>query len=187
LVAYTPGYDPDKRKTILLSLGVGAIALFIILRSANFYGDAAHWSIQKNAVFSLLSFLNVTKYPPSLLYILVTLGPAMIFLALAEKPLNVFTDKIAVFGRVPFFYYVVHIYLIHLFAMIGALISGYDWSDMILTGRVNRVPELKGYGFNLSTVYFVWIGLVLLLYPCCRWFDRYKRAHQSTQRWLSYL
>lgn len=184
---YTPVFNPGKRKTILLSVGIGAIALFIILRSANFYGDAAHWSIQKNAVFSLLSFLNVTKYPPSLLYILVTLGPALIFLALAEKPMNAFTDKIAVFGRVPFFYYVIHIYLIHVFAMIGARLSGYNWSDMILTNRVNRVPELKSYGFNLLTVYLVWIALVLFLYPCCKWFDRYKRTHQVTRRWLSYL
>jgi uncharacterized membrane protein len=184
---YTQGYDPGKRRTILLSLGVGAIGLFILLRAGNYYGDAAHWSIQKNAGFSLLSFLNVSKYPPSLLYILVTMGPALIFLALVEKPLNTLTDKIAVFGRVPFFYYVVHIYLIHLLALIGAQVSGYDWSDMILTNRVNRVPQLKGYGFNLLTVYLVWIGVVLLLYPCCKWFDRYKRKYQTKHRWLSYI
>ncbi len=184
---YTPVFNPDKRKTILLSVGIGAIALFIILRSANFYGDAAHWSLQKNAVFSLLSFLNVTKYPPSLLYVLVTLGPALVFLALAEKPLNTLTEVIAVFGRVPFFYYIAHIYLIHVFAMIAALLSGYNWSDMILADRVNRVPGLKSYGFNLFTVYLVWIGLIIFLYPFCKWFDRYKRTHQLTRRWLSYL
>lgn len=184
---YTPVFNPNKRKTILLSAGIGAIALFIILRCVNFYGDPAHWSIQKNAVFSLLSFLNVTKYPSSLLYVLVTLGPALVFLALAEKPLNALTEEIAVFGRVPFFYYVTHIYLIHVFAMIGALLSGYTWSDMILADRVNRVPELKSYGFNLFTVYLVWIGLIIFLYPFCKWFDRYKRTHQLTRRWLSYL
>jgi uncharacterized membrane protein len=184
---YAPGYDPGLRKILLLSLGIGATALFIVLRSGNFYGDAAAWSYQKNMIFSILSLLNVTKYPPSLLYVLMTLGPAMIFLALAERPLNVFTQKIAVFGRVPFFYYVLHIYLIHVLAIIGAVISGYNWSDMILTDRVNRVPGLKGYGFNLLTVYLIWIGVLLFLYPCCKWFDRYKRAHQSKQKWLSYL
>lgn len=184
---YDARYNPEKRRKILLSLGLAGLALFFILQGFNVYGEPAHWSIQKNVVFSLLSFLNVTKYPPSLLYILVTLGPALIFLALAEKPLNKFTEKIAVFGRVPFFYYVMHIYMIHLLALIGALISGYNWSAMILTNRVNSVPELKGYGFDLSTVYLVWFGLILLLYPCCKWFDRYKRAHQSTQWWLGYV
>jgi len=184
---YEPRYDPGKRKRTLLFVGFTAIALFFLLRLFNAYGDAAHWSTQKNAVFSLLSFLNVTKYPPSLLYILVTLGPAMIFLALTEKPLNAFTEKITVFGRVPFFYYVIHFFLIHLLAMIGAVILGYNWSDMILTTRVYRAPELKGYGFDLSVVYLVWICLILFLYPCCKWFDRYKRIRQSKQWWLSYL
>jgi hypothetical protein len=172
---------------MLLSLGFGSILLFVILRSGNFYGDAAHWSIQKNAIFSFLSFLNVSKYPPSLLYILVTLGPALVFLALTEKPLNVLTQKITVFGRVPMFYYLIHLFLIHLFAVIGAVIAGYKWSDMILTSLVNRQPELKGYGFDLIVVYIIWIALILILYPFCKWFDHYKRTRQSGKWWLSYL
>jgi uncharacterized membrane protein len=184
---YAPGYEAAVRKKTLISAGLAAMALFIILRSGNFYGDAAYWHSQKNVIFSILSFLNTTKYPPSLLYILMTLGPALVVLALAEKPLNAGTRKIAVFGRVPFFYYVVHIYLIHLFALVAAAISGYGWSSMILTDRVNRVPALKGYGFSLSAVYLVWMVLVMLLYPLCKWFDRYKRAHQPMQPWLSYL
>lgn len=184
---FDAGYNPAKRKRILLFAGVGAIAFFIILRSFNFYGDAVHWSAQKNPVFSLLSFLNVGKYPPSFLYILVTLGPAMVFLSLAEKPLNAISKKVAVFGRAPFFYYVAHLYLIHFFAMNAAIIAGYSWSDLVLSDRVNRVAELKGYGFNLLTVYLVWIAVVVLLYPCCKWFDRYKRTYQYTKRWLSYL
>lgn len=180
-------YQPGKRRKELLLLGFSAIALFCLLRIFNIYGDAALWSTQKNAAFSLLSFLNVTKYPPSLLYSLITLGPAMIFLALAEKPLNSVSKKIIVFGRVPFFYYVVHIFLIHLLALAGAVLSGYTWSDMILSDKVNRVPALKGYGFNLLTVYLVWIGLIIILYPCCKWYERYKRTHQSSRWWLSYL
>ena len=163
------------------------ILCFLILRGFNIYGDANTWSPQKNYAFSFLSLLNVTKYPPSLLYTLITLGPAFIFLALTEKPLNSFTSKIVVFGRVPFFYYVIHIYLIHLLAMIGAQSLGYHWSDMILNDRVNNIEKLKGYGFNLTTVYLVWSGLILLLYPCCKWFDKYKRANQSKHKWLSYL
>jgi uncharacterized membrane protein len=184
---YGSRYNSEKRRRTLLFLGFTAIGLFFFLRFFNIYGDAAQWSIQKNNFFSMLSLVNVTKYPPSLLYILLTLGPAMILLAMAEKPLNAFTKKIAVFGRVPFFYYVVHIYLIHLFAIIGAVISGYNWSDMILKTKVYRAKELEGYGFNLLTVYLVWIGLVLFLYPFCKWFDHYKRKNQANKRWLTYL
>jgi uncharacterized membrane protein len=184
---YKSGYNENKRRRIFLLLGFSSIALFTILRFGNFYGDAAHWSLQKNALFSLLSFLNVTKYPPSFLYILMTLGPAFIFLALAEKSLNSLTEKICVLGRVPMFYYLVHILLIHILATIGAVILGYKWSDMVLTGMISNAQQLKGYGFNLLTVYLVWIVLVLALYPCCKWFDKYKRTHQSAKWWLSYL
>ena len=184
---YNSEYDPGKRRKTLFYIGLAAIALFFFLRTFNIYGDAARWHTQKNLFFTFLSLLNVTKYPPSLLYILITLGPAMIFLSMAEKPLNGITNKISVFGRVPFFYYVIHLYLIHLFAIAGVIISGYNWSAMILSNRVNRVAELKGYGFNLLTVYLVWMGLVLLLYPCCKWFDHYKRTNQLNKQWLTYL
>jgi len=184
---YTPGYDREQRRTILLSLGVGATALFIVLRVGNIYGDPDFWSPQRNIIFNTLSILNVTKYPPSLLYTLMTIGPALLFLGVAEKPLNSFTRKIALFGRVPFFYYLLHIYVIHILAVFIAHFSGYAWSAMILNDRVNRMPSLKGYGYSLLTVYVIWIGLVLLLYPLCKWYDRYKRAHQSKHPWLSYV
>jgi uncharacterized membrane protein len=184
---YLPGYDAVKRKYILLTLGFCSIALFIILRSGNFYGDPAHWSLQKNAAFSFLSFINVTKYPPSLLYTLITLGPALIFLALAEKPLNALATKLVIFGRVPMFYYLAHILLIHILATIAAIITGYSFSDMVLTSSVQSAPSLKGYGFGLLTVYAVWILLIMMLYPLCRWFEQYKRTHVATKWWLSYL
>ena len=184
---YAPGYDPAKRKKIFNSVGLGAIALFIILRSGNWYGDAAHWTSQKNEMLSFLSFLNVSKYPPSLLYILIMLGPALLFLSRMEKPLNGSVQKIIVFGRVPMFFYLAHILLIHLLALPGAVICGYRMSDMILTTRVNSSPELNGYGFDLAIVYIIWIGVILILFPFCKWFDRYKRVHQATKKWLSYL
>lgn len=184
---YNPFYDSKKRQRILLLSGCFAIILFIILRAGNLYGDAAYWSLQKNTVFHLLSFLNVTKYPPSFLYILMTLGPAFIFLSLSEKPLSRLTSKITIFGRVPMFYYLAHIFLIHLLAIIAVIISGHKWTDMILSARVNASPQLKGYGFNLITVYIIWIALIIILYPFCKWFDKYKRANQSAKWWLSYL
>lgn len=184
---YESHYNAAKRRKVLLSIGVAAIGVFFLLRSFNIYGDAAHWSSQKSFAFSLMSLLNVTKYPPSLLYILITLGPAMIFLAGAEKPLNKVTEKVVVFGRVPFFYYVIHIYLIHLLAVIGAAVTGYGWPAMILNNRVNTAPGLKGYGFNLPVVYIVWVMVILILYPACKWFAAYKRGHQANYRWLQYL
>jgi uncharacterized membrane protein len=185
---YLPEYAPVQRKKTLLSLGFGAVVLFIVLRFSNLYGDPSLWSTQKSAVFTFMSFLNVTKYPPSLLYVLMTIGPALLFLALAEKPLNALTEKVIIFGRVPMFYYLVHIFFIHFLAIIGAMVSGRPWSVMVdLTTWVTANPQLRGYGFNLLTVYVIWVGVVIALFPLCRWFDRYKRAHLAEKRWLSYL
>jgi uncharacterized membrane protein len=184
---YAAGFAAEKRKKIFLFSGFGAIALFIILRSGNWYGDTSHWATQKKAVFSLLSFLNVSKYPPSFLYMLITIGPAFIFLSLAEKPLNKWTKMISVFGRVPMFYYLAHILLIHVLACSGAIIQGYKFQDMVLTGSVQSTPALKGYGFDLPVVYVIWILIVVILYPCCKRFGRYKRAHLPSQWWLSYI
>ncbi len=184
---YTPGTDPARRRKVLLSLGLGAIGLFVLLRGINVYGDPAPWSVQKNGVFTILSFLNLTKYPPSLLYLLMTIGPALVFLSLSERPLNALTEKIAVFGRVPMFYYLVHIYVLHGLAIIGAVLSGHPASDMVsLTTWVTANTQLKGYGFSLTTVYLIWIAVVIALYPLCKWYDAYKRAHRDRQ-WLSYL
>jgi uncharacterized membrane protein len=185
---YRPEIDPAGRKSVLISLGAGALTLFIILRAMNRYGDPAEWSVQSTGFYTFLSFLNVSKYPPSLLYVLVTLGPAMLFLALTEQLKNTWTDRIRYFGRVPMFYYLAHIYLIHLLAIAGAAISIHNPGAMLfLHGRVASVTALKGYGFNLLTVYLIWISVIILLYPLCKRFDAYKRAHQATQWWLRYL
>lgn len=183
---YLPTFDAGKRRNILICLGLGAIALFILVRFINIYGDPHHWSVQKTPVFTLLSFLNTTKYPPSLLYILMTLGPAMLFLAFTEKPLNRLTEKLVVLGRVPMFFYILHIYLIHALAVIAVAISGYKWSDMVLTGWVSMNEQLKGYGYSLAFVYVLWIIIIVGVYPLCRWYDNYKRAHRD-KWWLSYI
>jgi uncharacterized membrane protein len=185
---YGSGYDPARRRKILLRLGMGALLLFIVLRGINIYGDPSTWTVQKNPVFTFLSFLNVSKYPPSLLYVLMTMAPALIFLAFAEQPLNALTRRIIVFGKVPMFFYLVHIYFLHGLAVIGAVLSGHQASDMLFLSKwVTGNPQLKGYGFGLTTVYLVWIGAVIILYPLCKWFAKYKREHQGRQWWLSYL
>jgi hypothetical protein len=167
-------------------LGVSMIIAFMVLRFYNFYGDPHPWSQQTSFTFTLLSFLNVTKYPPSLLYVLVTLGPAMLFLAFTERPKTWISGAILHIGRVPMFYYLLHLYLIHLGAMAAAEISGIGWQNMILLKWPWLEPQLKGYGFSLGVVYLVWISVVLLLYPLCKWYDRYKQAHRE-KWWLSYL
>lgn len=184
---YLPWYDSEERKPKLLLMGFSCIGLFVLLRAINIYGDASHWASQQTPLFSVLSFFNVTKYPPSLLYTLMTIGPALIFLALTEQPLNRWTTTGVIFGRTAMFYYLAHILLIHVLALFGVLICGYSLSTMVIHGGVNQMPALKGYGFPLIVVYLVWLGLVLLLYPLCKRYDEYKRAHQATKWWLSYL
>ena len=185
---YSPDKDPGKRQKTLRTLGLGAIAAFILIRAINVYGDPAPWSVQRTGLYTVLSFLNVTKYPPSLCYVLMTLGPGLLFLSVAEKPLNKFAGAIAVYGRVPFFYYILHIYLFHVLAVIAAMIQGHPASDMAnFATWVTLVPKLKGYGFDLWVVYGVWILVVLALYPLCKRFDVYKRANQAQKKWLSYL
>lgn len=185
---YAPEIDPAKRKKTLRNLGLLAIGAFILIRAIDGYGDPAPWSAQHNGLYTVLSFLNVSKYPPSLAYILMTLGPAFLFLSVAERPLNKLTSKIAVFGRVPFFYYILHIYIFHAIALLAAMGQGHPASDMTgFTNWVTSNPQLKGYGFGLGTVYGVWILVVLALYPLCKRFDAYKRSHQAQKKWLSYL
>lgn len=184
---FTEQFGRIKRKKFLLYLGISAILLFILIRSPNIYGDLAHWSGQPTFVFSILSFINVTKYPPSLDYLLVTAGAGLLFLYFAEKPLNRFTKIIAIYGRVPFFFYLIHIYFIHLAALLAAMLTGFNWRDMtFLDIMVSRSEHLKGYGFNLGLVYLFWIILVIIMYPLCKWYDRYKTSHKE-KWWLSYL
>jgi uncharacterized membrane protein len=184
---FTPAFQ-DRRPVLLRYIGFGLILLFVILRFPNLYGDPNPWAVQSTTVKTILSFINVSKYPPSLLYALITLGPAIILLSLAEKwNINSWFSRMALtLGRVPMFYYLLHIYLIHILAVIAAVATGYRVKDMVFSTWVTDSPNLKGYGFNLSVVYVVWIFVVLSLYPLCKWFARYKANHRE-QWWLSYL
>jgi hypothetical protein len=140
-----------------------------------------------------MSFFNVTKYPPSLSFLLITLGPALLFLYTTERLKNKFTDFFLVFGRVPFFFYVLHALTIHLFALLGLLITGGDWKIMILDWRSIILSEsvctngkLVSYGYPLWVVYLVWIDIVLLLYPLSKKYITYKATNKD-KWWLSYL
>jgi uncharacterized membrane protein len=183
---YLPSVDKEKRKKTLLQLGLIAIAAFVFIRFINYYGDPSPWFTQRDGMHTVLSFFNVTKYPPSLLYVLITLGPALIFLALSEKLTGKISQYVIGLGRVPMFYYIIHIFLIHSLGVIAAMATGFQASDMIFSSWITDSPNLKGYGFSLGVVYLVWIGVVLILFPICLWYDRYKINHKK-KWWLSYL
>lgn len=184
---FANNYDAVKRRKLLLTIGSCSLILFVILRSINVYGNLKPWAGQPSAIFSFLSFINVTKYPPSLDYILLTEGVALIFLSLTENISNRLTRFISVYGRVPMFYYLLHIYLIHIVALMAAVLTGFQWTDMTdFNGWISYMPNLRGYGFSLGVVYLIWIAIVLFLYPICKWYDGYKSSHRN-KWWLSYL
>lgn len=183
---YDRDFNKELRKKWLLRLGLGSIALFLIVRGINVYGDLVPWTEQRNGIYTFLSFLNVTKYPPSLAFVLVTLGPGFLFLYATENIKNKVTDFFLVFGRVPFFYYVLHVFVIHVAAIIGLLITGDDWTKMIFTQNVFTSNALEGYGYSLGITYLIWIGIVALLYVPCLKYMKYKAAHRNYW-WLSYL
>jgi uncharacterized membrane protein len=190
LLGYVAGYlykdvfDAVRRKRLLLLSGIALIALYIILRFANQYGDPAPWSEQKNGVFTLLSFLNVTKYPVSLQYSCMTLGPALILLSVIGNKKTRITSFLSVFGKVPFFYYVLHFYLIHIICAVMFFVSGHTWQqthDPISFVRFRP----SWFGFDLWVVFAVWIAVIAALYFPCKWFGKYKSRNK--QWWLSYV
>jgi uncharacterized membrane protein len=183
---YVPSANPEQRRKLLLNLGVAMVLFFIVIRWTNLYGDPNLWTQQTSSIYTFLSFINVTKYPPSLLYVLITLGPALIFLSAAEKWQGKISQYVIGLGRVPMFYYILHLFLIHIIAVIAALTTGYDFSDMVFSTWVTDSPNLKGYGFSLGITYLVWIAVVLSLYPLCLWYDQYKIRNKE-KWWLSYL
>ncbi|MGM5469891.1 DUF1624 domain-containing protein [Flavobacteriaceae bacterium LMO-SS05] len=183
---FQSGFDAQLRKKWLLRLGIGSVVLFLILRGINSYGDPIPWEVQKNGTFTLMSFLNVYKYPPSLLFLLITIGPGFLFLYATESLQNKVTNFFLVFGRVPFFYYVLHIFLIHAGAMLGLMITGGHWKDMILDNSSFTTDKLANYGYSMFVVYLVWIAVVLVLYPICKKYMEYKIKNKD-KWWLSYL
>jgi uncharacterized membrane protein len=177
-------FSAVKRRSILYGLGAAFITLFIILRLINGYGDPSSWSIQRNALFSLLSFINLSKYPPSLDYILLTVGAALIFLGSLDRISRGSFSFLRVFGRVPFFFYVLHLYLIHAITVIVFFIQGYPEKD-IAPQHSPFMFRPDHFGFSLPVVYFLWAAVILILYPLCKKYDQYKSTHNYW--WLSYV
>jgi len=174
--------EEKMRNRMLYTLGITAIVLFIALRYTNLYGDASQWQPQRTGWFTVLSFINCSKYPPSLLYLLMTIGPALVALPLLERINNTATRFFTVFGRVPMFYYILHIYLIHTMALVIALFmsipANYFTGDNVFGAK-------PGWGFDLPMVYVFWLLTIALLYLPCRWFMFVKMNHKKW--WLSYI
>ena len=193
-------WDTARRRRLLLMLGSAATVLFIVVRAINRYGDPAPWSQQSSTPFTVLSFLNTTKYPPSLLFLLMTLGPAMLALAWFESSLELDNPKpsftvgllprrrlrnvFVTFGRVPLFFYLLQWPTAHLIAVIVHVAAGKPWRWMF-GSLIGVEPPPPGVGFNLAVVYACWLVGVLLLYPLCKWFAGVKARRRDW--WLSYL
>ena len=166
----------------LFMLGAAVTLGFFVLRATNLYGDPAPWAIQDNVLATVLSFINCEKYPPSLLYLGMTLGPALMLVAAFEWFRGPVADWIATFGRVPFFYYVVHIFLLHALAIVFAWVTIGE-IGFLFGPLAGRKPTT--YGMGLAGIYAVWLAVVVALYPLCRWFAGIKR--RRTEWWWSYL
>ena len=179
-------YQAKERKTLLMKYGLYSIGAFLILRLTNFYGEPNPFSLQESITYSIMSFFNTTKYPPSLLYILMTIGPSLLLLSTIEKYKNKVSDFFVVFGRVPLFYYFIHILIIHLIAIILLVVSNKDYSIMLnMTPFLQNQDQFIEYGHPLWVVYVIWLTVILILYPLCYKYMKYKS--NSKKWWLSYL
>jgi uncharacterized membrane protein len=186
-VFFSQKFSIQKRRKILNGIGIFLIILFIAVRFTNEYGNPEPWSIQKNSLFTLMSFINVHKYPPSLLFMCITIGPAFLLLSFFEKIKNGFTSAIKIYGRVPFFYYVIHLYAIHIVSAIFVFAKGHTFSEATsINGDLPFYFLAAKDGYSLLIVYIVWISIVIALFPLCKWYNNYKTNHKE-KWWLSYL
>jgi uncharacterized membrane protein len=177
----------EKRKRILIYLGLGAIVFFIAFRFANVYGNPSAWATQTKSIATFFSFMNVQKYPPSLLFMCTTIGPALLFLAFTENWSGRLMRIISVYGRVPFFYFIVHFFILHLAQIITYLARDHSLAEGMkgLPGNPIKFAS-PGEGVSLPAVYLIWIAVVIFMYPLCNAYDKYKMRHKE-KWWLSYL
>jgi uncharacterized membrane protein len=177
----------QRRRTFMLWSGLGLTATFVVLRAVDAYGDPTPWTTQESTLFTALSFLNTTKYPPSLLFLLMTIGPALIFLAAVDGRTPPLLRPALIFGKVPLFYFLLHMPLIHLIAVVVCYARYGHVHWMFETPSVSQFPVAfpPGWGLSLSIVYLVWFCAVVSLYPVCYWFAGVKQRRNDP--WLSYV
>ena len=181
-------FPQDLRIKILKRVGIISIIGFFVVRFLNSYGNSKTWINYDLFSQTIYSFMDPQKYPPSLSYLLMTLGPMFLLLAVFELyKKTTFSNIFIVFGKVPFFFYILHVYFIHFFAMIAAEFSGFGWEIMILKQPIWMLPSnLEGFGFNTLLMLILWICFVAFMYPICKKFGEYKMNNKQ-KKWLSYL
>ncbi|MEP6572694.1 MAG: heparan-alpha-glucosaminide N-acetyltransferase domain-containing protein [Gemmatimonadota bacterium] len=180
-------WDAARRRRMLWRTGAGLTAAFLLLRGINVYGDFSRWAPQAESWRTVLSFLNTTKYPPSLLFLLMTLGPALALLGWLDGRSPGLARPVWTFGKVPLFYFLVHLPVIHLLAILVCFLRYGSAHWMFESPDLTHFPftQPPGWGFDLPGVYVAWFAVVLLMYPLCRWYAAYKRERRYW--WLSYL
>lgn len=174
---------PSQRQRWLIAIGLSLLIIFVILRGSNLYGDPKSWSVHDGFLPTLLSFIDCEKYPPSLLFLLMTLGPAIAVLPLLDNLPGVPAQVLLTFGRVPLLFYLIHIPLIHGLAVLAAYSSQVDVTWLFGGFPLEQKPD--GYGFSLPVIYLIWFGIMVLLYPICQKFCYLKQHHPNS--WLRYL
>ena len=181
------GWNAERRKVFLWRLGLVLIAAFVALRAINVYGDASRWSAQASTAMTVVSFLNATKYPPSLLFLLMTLGPALLILRALDTATPPWLGPAVTFGRVPLFYFVGHFTLIHVLAVILCYAENGAIHWMFESPNLGAYPFTPppGWGLSLPFVYLTWIVVVVVMYPVCVWFAAIKARRNDA--WLRYL
>jgi uncharacterized membrane protein len=179
-------WPAERRIRVLRLAGAALTTAFLVLRWLNVYGDPSRWAIQPSAAMTIVSFLNTTKYPPSLLFLLMTLGPALVLLAALERP-RARLEAMRTFGRVPLFYFTGHLAAIHALAVAicAARYGGMHW--MFESPDLAHFPisEPPGWPLGLPAIYVIWIAIVGLMYLPCRRYERLRLA--GGRRWLSYF
>lgn len=170
----------EKRYRIFLRIGLAILSVFVIIRFINIYGDPSLWSRQKSTLFTFLSFINTTKYPPSLLFTLLFLGIMFLVLFVAEKVNNRYTEILAVYGKVPLFYFIIHLYVIHSMTFVMLYLQGFGNKDLLFGAFNNGRPKTGG-GVELPVIYLIWLCVVVLLYPVSKWYGRYKAENRENK------
>jgi uncharacterized membrane protein len=177
----------ERRQTLLLWLGAWLVAAFLVLRFLNVYGDPVPWARSVSPLWTLMSFINTAKYPPSLLFLLMTLGPALILLRVFEGRAPAYFRPALIIGKVPLFFYVLHFFLIHLLAVAASYVRYGKVSEMFESPDLSHFPfsQPPGWGSSLTVVHLLWLAVAVVMFPLCRWYAEVKRLR--TDRWLSYL
>lgn len=177
-------WEAYRRRRFLALLGTGCCLAFVILRAINGYGESSRWEPQPSFFFNLIAFLNCTKQPPSLCYLLMTIGPGLLFLAYFDRGAGRWAGPFITFGKVPLFFYLLHLPLIHALCLLAAWWQLSAFPTWLFTNPpLGDVPA--AFGFPLPVIYGVWLLVVVMLYPLCRWYAGVKARNKSP--WLSYL